>query len=101
MLRAPGAKSSHIDYSGISNGKRAGVLIVPDPKNPRTCWSHSRDYGALVSNPFPKQSKERREPHVTTTIKKGQRYQLKYTILIHESDNTEFDDAAAMKALQR
>ena len=96
-----GNEFSWIDYSGISNGKRAGVLVIPDSRNPRTCWSHSRDYGALVSNPFPKQPKERREPYVTTTIKKGQRYQLKYTILIHESDNTEFDAAAAVKALQR
>lgn len=96
-----GKEFTWIDYSGVSNGKRAGVLIVPDPKNARPCWSHSRDYGALVSNPFPKQPKERREPYVTTTVKRGQLYQLKYTVLIHESENAEFDPAAAVKALQR
>jgi putative membrane-bound dehydrogenase-like protein len=96
-----GKEFSWIDYSGVTNGKRAGVLVIPDPKNPRPCWSHSRDYGALVSNPFPKQPRERREPYVTTTVKRGQRYQLKYTILIHESDDASFDPAAVVKSLQR
>lgn len=90
-----------IDYSGVIDGKRVGVLILPDPENPRGCWSHSRDYGALVSNPFPKQPKERREPYVTTTVKKGERYRLRYSVLIHEGAAENFDLAKLSTALER
>ena len=31
-----------------------GLLIVPHPENPRKSGAHSRDYGVLVANPFPK-----------------------------------------------
>lgn len=84
-----------IDYSGEVDGKRVGILIVPHPENPGSCWSHSRDYGALVANPFPRQPKERREPYVTTPVKKGERFRLRYAVLIHESEEGEFDPAAA------
>lgn len=56
-------------------------------------------YGALVSNPFPKQPKERREPYVTTTVKKGERFRLRYTVLIHEVDSANFDPAALAEAV--
>ena len=45
---------------------------------------HARDYGLIVSNPFPKQPKERREPYVKTWVKKGQTYRLSYAVLIHD-----------------
>ena len=80
-----------IDYSGVINGKRAGILVIPDPANPRPCWSHSRDYGVLASNPFPKQPSERREPYVTTRVRKGEPLRMAYTIIIHESDDQKFD----------
>lgn len=93
-----GREFEWINYSGVVDGKRVGLLVIPHPDNPRTCWSHSRDYGALVSNPFPKQPKERREPYVTTTVKKGERFRLRYTVLIHEVAEAEFDPGALVKA---
>ena len=42
-------------------------------------------------NPFPKQPEERREPYITTTVKKGQQFKLAYTIVLHESDVETFD----------
>lgn len=80
-----------INYSGNLKGKQVGIFVVPHPENPSQSWSHSRDYGVLVSNPFPKQPKERREPFVTTPVKKGDRFRLRYSILIHESDTSSFD----------
>lgn len=80
-----------INYSGEIEGKRVGLIVVPHPGNPRQCWSHSRDYGALVSNPFPKQPKERREPYVRTTVNQGEPFRLRYRVLIHESDPSAFD----------
>ena len=88
-----GKKFRWIDYSGPINDKQAGILVLPHPENPRKSWSHSRDYGVLASNPFPKQPKERREPYITTTVKKGEHYRLRYSILIHESDLSFFDPA--------
>jgi hypothetical protein len=73
-----------IDYSGVSGNKRVGMLIVPDAENARPCWSHSRDYGVLVANPFPRQPQGRREPYVKTWVKNGQRYRLRFSILIYE-----------------
>ncbi|MGC6564961.1 MAG: hypothetical protein ACON38_05030, partial [Akkermansiaceae bacterium] len=60
---------------------------------------HSRDYGVLVANPFPKQPKERREPYVTTTVKKGKRFRLRYSILIHELDALTFAPAELAKRM--
>lgn len=82
-----------INYSGEVDGNRVGLLVIPHPDNPRPCWSHSRDYGALVSNPFPKQPKERREPYATTVVKKGEKFRLRYRVLIHESSADGFDPA--------
>ena len=79
-----GKEFEWINYSGEIDGKRIGLLVIPHPDNPRNCWSHSRDYGALVCNPFPKQPRERRQPYVTTPVKKGERFRLRYTVLIHE-----------------
>jgi hypothetical protein len=45
---------------------------------------HARDYGVVVTNPFPKQPKERREPYVKTWVKKGEPYRLSYAVLIHD-----------------
>ena len=47
-------------------------MVVPAPNNSIKSWSHSRDYDALVANPFPKQPQERRDPYVKTLIKKGE-----------------------------
>lgn len=79
-----GKEFEWIEYSGSIGERNVGLRITPHPENPRHCWSHSRDYGVVVSNPFQKQPKERREPYVTTTVKKGERYRLRYSILIFE-----------------
>ena len=94
-----GKEYKWINYSGEVNGKRVGFLIMPHPNNPRASWAHSRDYGVLVSNPFPKQPKERREPYVSTTVKKGERYRLRYRVLIHEVDASGFDPAEIVEEL--
>ena len=96
-----GKEFEWINYSGKVDGKRVGLLVVPHPENPRPSWSHSRDYGVLVSNPLPKQPKERREPYVTTTVKKGERFRLRYTVLIHEVNAEGFDAAALAEQIRK
>ena len=85
-----GQEFSWIDYSGPVGDQRAGLLIVPHPDNPRRSWSHSRDYGVLVANPFPKQPQERREPYVRTSLPQGEPLRLRYTVLIHEGPAASF-----------
>lgn len=96
-----GKEFEWINYSGKVDGKRVGLLVVPHPENPRPSWSHSRDYGVLVSNPLPKQPKERREPYVTTPVKKGERFRLRYTVLIHEVNAEGFDAAALAEQIRK
>jgi putative membrane-bound dehydrogenase-like protein len=79
-----GREFQWIDYSGVSGHKRAGMLIVPHAENARVCWSHSRDYGVLVANPFPRQPQGRREPYVKTWVRQGERYRLRFSVLIYE-----------------
>ncbi|MEW6156534.1 MAG: DUF6807 family protein, partial [Verrucomicrobiota bacterium] len=79
-----------IDYSGQIENKRAGIRIEPNPENPRPCWSHSRDYGVLVANPFPRQPQERREPYVKTSVKKGESLRLRFNLLIYETPAANF-----------
>jgi putative membrane-bound dehydrogenase-like protein len=81
-----GKEFQWIDYSGLAeNGTRAGLLIVPHPENSRPSWSHSRDYGVLVANPFPRQPKEQRDPRVKTRVPTSDRFHLRYSVLIYES----------------
>ena len=89
-----------IDYSGKINKRQVGLMIVPAADNPRQCWSHSRDYGVLVANPFPKQPKERREPYVKTWIKKGQPFRIRYAVLIHDTIKA-IDHAKEFRDLQK
>ena len=80
-----GKAAKWFDYYGTIDGREVGVMVVPDPTNPRPSWLHARDYGVVVTNPFPKQPKERREPYVKTHIKKGEPFKLSYAVLIHET----------------
>ena len=65
-------------------GRQVGVMVVASPGNPRPSWLHARDYGVVVTNPFPKQPKEPREPYVKTWIKRGESFTLSYAVLIHD-----------------
>lgn len=80
-----GKEFQWIRYEGEIEDTHVALTVVPHPENPRKSWAHSRDYGVVVSNPFPKQPKERREPYTTTLVKKGERFQLGYTLQITES----------------
>jgi hypothetical protein len=47
-----GTQPDWCDYSGVLEGQRAGVLLMPHRDNFRKSWLHARDYGLLVANPF-------------------------------------------------
>ena len=95
-----GNQARWFDYSGTIDGRHVGLLVVPSPDNVRPSWLHSRDYGVVVANPFPKQPKERKEPYVRTFVKAGETFRLSYIVLIHESNVGEkFDPSTAAEAI--
>jgi putative heme-binding domain-containing protein len=79
-----GKEANWFDYFGTIGDHQVGVMVVPSPDNSRQSWLHARDYGVIVTNPFPKQPKERREPYVKTWVKRGETFKLSYAILIHD-----------------
>ena len=42
-----GKPADWCDYSGTLYNRRAGLMIMPDPKNFRPSWFHNRDYGLM------------------------------------------------------
>lgn len=97
-----GKTAEWFDYAGTVKGRHVGILVMPSPKNSRKSWLHARDYGVVVTNPFPKQPKERREPYVKTWVKKGEPFKLSYALLIHESAATDsLDKERLAKELQQ
>lgn len=75
-----------IDYSGDTDGRRFGVTVVPSGTNPRESWAHCRDYGVMVLNPFPRNPKDNaREPATKSNVKRGEPFQLAYTVFVHSS----------------
>lgn len=96
-----GKEAEWFDYFGTVEGRQVGVMVVPSPRNPRPSWLHARDYGVVVTNPFPKQPRERREPYVKTWVKKGEPFRLGYAVLIHDLPAEEPLDRKAAAARMR
>ena len=86
-----GKEARWVDYFGSIEDRQVGVMIMPDPANPRRSWVHARDYGVVVCNPFPRQPKERREPYVKTWVKGRKPFRLAYGVAVHETPPSEFD----------
>jgi len=84
------------DYFGPAKNASAGILLMSGPGNPEV-WSHSRDYGVLVANPFPLDNKENRE--LRTVIAPGKVFTLRFGVQVHEHARRE--DFNPEKAYQR
>ena len=69
------------DYSGVVGGKRVGVRISRGIDTPPV-WSHSRDYGVLVANPFPVEIPENRD--LVTEVAVDDRLHLNFEIQVNE-----------------
>jgi hypothetical protein len=47
-----GKQAKWCSAGGAIDGRRVGLILMPDPANFRPSWFHSRDYGLIVANPF-------------------------------------------------
>ena len=88
-----GQNATWCDYSGMTEGRHAGVLLVPDSANSLTSRYHARDYGLLAANPFARQSLDAGDK-LTTNIARGESLRLRFAVVLHsgakmnEADNT-------------
>jgi hypothetical protein len=89
-----GNASAWCDYSGTTGGQHAGITIFCHPDNFRPSWWHARDYGFVTANPFGRQAFKKGEPS-KVTVKPGELFQLRYSILLHAEPTDETPDLAA------
>lgn len=90
-------QSDWCDYSGSTEGKHAGIMIMNDPANFRKPWWHAVATGLLIANPLGESELNGRgKRRENVLVKKGESFRLRYGVLIHAHDReAEFDRAFA------
>ena len=82
-----GHQADWCDYSGVVDGKRVGVLLMPSPDNFRKCWFDVRDDGLMVANPFGRQALSGGEPG-SVVVKRNEPFRLGFAALIYEQSTS-------------
>jgi hypothetical protein len=80
-----GKRSEWVDYSGLIDGEKVGVVMMDHPGNPRhpTYW-HSRGYGLHSINPFGVSDfLNDKTQNGSLTIAPGQHVRFRYRVVIH------------------
>ncbi|MEM9657648.1 MAG: DUF6807 family protein, partial [Planctomycetota bacterium] len=90
-----GERADWCDYSGTIDGRRVGVVLMPDPRNFRTSRFHSRDYGLTVANPFADHGFRRGEPR-RTVVGPGHRFHIRFGVLVYRADQSGPIDASSV-----
>lgn len=84
-----GRRADWCDYSGIIDGKHAGIAIFDDPANAqRACW-HVRGYGLMAANPFGRAKSGFPDVSGRTDVvklAKSESLRLRYAIYAHDGD---------------
>lgn len=78
-----GKTADWVDYSKVSDGRRIGVLLVPDAGNFKPSWFHNRDYGLMVANSFGNKAFTQGAPSAVR-IEADQSLKLRYRIYWYE-----------------
>jgi hypothetical protein len=80
-----GKRSEWVDYSGVLDGERVGVVMMDHPGNPRhpTYW-HSRGYGLHSINPLGLSDfLNDKTQNGSLTIEPGNHVRFRYRVVIH------------------
>jgi hypothetical protein len=80
-----GKRSEWVDYSGLIEGEKVGVVMMDHPGNPRhpTYW-HSRGYGLHSINPFGVSDfLNDKTQNGSLTLTPGQHVRFRYRVVIH------------------
>ncbi len=83
-----GKRSEWVDYSGVIDGEKVGVVIMDHPGNPRhpTYW-HSRAYGLHSANPFGVSDfLNDKTKNGSMTVEPGQHARFRYRVIVHPGD---------------
>jgi hypothetical protein len=92
-----GKPADWCDYRGVVDRTEVGITLMPHPGNFRRSWFHARDYGLLVANPFGREAFTKGEKS-RVSVPAGQRFRLRFGILIHSgSAELKRDFAAAYR----
>jgi hypothetical protein len=83
------------DGSGVVDGTRIGMTVIPHPNNFRPCWFHARDYGLIIANPFGRKAYTGGEPSAVT-VEKGERFRLGYGVFAYSTSDTDFKDSPSV-----
>lgn len=95
--KAWGESADWCDYSGAIGDKRVGITLMCDPANFRPSWFHARDYGLLLANPFGRKAFRKGETS-EIVVKPGEKFRLRYGVLLHASPSDEKPDLKAAYA---
>lgn len=83
------------DYSRVVDGRRVGVVLMPDPANFRRSWFHNRDYGLMVANAFGRQAMQQGEVS-RVEVKRGETLRLRYGVFLYALPESEQLDLSAV-----
>ena len=79
-----GRQADWCDYSGVVNGRRLGVVLMPAPSNFRRSWFHARDYGLLVANPFGRNAFTR-GPASRVVVEPDEPFHLRFGVALYNT----------------
>ncbi|MFH1739808.1 MAG: PmoA family protein [bacterium] len=92
-----GIQADWCDYSGVIQGRRVGVTLMPSPTNFRRSWFHARDYGLLVANSFGQNAFTKGEKS-KVFVQKGDTFRLCFGVLVYGvEDDGDLDRDAVYK----
>ena len=78
-----GQAADWCDYSGLINGKPAGITLMSSPGNFRPSWWHNRDYGVFVANSFGRKAMGQGDVS-SVIVEAGDQLNLAFAAVIHE-----------------
>ena len=99
-----GRPADWIDYSGLVDGKAAGVAVFEHPDNPARGGWHARAYGLLAANPFARTKSgfpSQKGKTDLVTIPAGKELRLRYGVYAHTGDATAGKVAEAFEAFRK
>jgi hypothetical protein len=72
-------------YAGTVDGRRAGVVLMPHPRNFRRSWFHARNYGLLAANAFGRNAFTKGEKS-KIVVRNGQALRLQFGVLFFSGE---------------
>jgi hypothetical protein len=89
-----GRTAKWCDYSGVISNRLVGLTVMSHPKNFRSSWFHSRDYGLLVANPFGQKAFTNQSEASRIRLARGEAFQLGFAAFIHSTATNKTPDIA-------